>query len=70
MVRLANYKKLEEVIDDIRKTELGQLFKFDNLGLYDFYICEECSGSILDHITVRYRGLKCECYNQQDMRIL
>ena len=64
----ANYKKLDEVVIDIRRTELGEFLKFDNLGRYKFFKCEECAGLILSHLTVKYRGLEGECYDSQTVK--
>ena len=49
----ANYKKLEEVVVDIRRTELGEFLEFDNLGRYKFFKCEECAVAFLSHLAVK-----------------
>ena len=66
----ANYKKLDEVVVDIRRTELGEFLKFDNLRRYEFFKCEECASPVLDHLAVNCRGLKGKHYNQQTVRSL
>ena len=64
----ANYKKLKEVVVDIQWTDLGEFLKFDNLGRYKFFKCEECSGPILGHLTVQCRGIKEERYDHPTVK--
>ena len=59
----ANYKKLEDIVIDIRRTELDEFLKFDSNGRYGFFRCEACSGPILGHLEAKCRGLKGERYD-------
>ena len=59
----ANYKKLEDIAIDIRRTELDEFLKFDSNGWYGFFRCEACAGPILGHLEVKCRGLNGERYD-------
>ena len=61
----ANYKKLDDIAVDIRRTELSEFLKFDNHGRYRFFKCEACAGPILGHLAVKCRGLDGERYDHQ-----
>ena len=64
----ANYKKLNDIRIDIRRTELEEFLKFDNHGRYGFFKCESCSGPILGHLEVKCRGLNGERYDHQTVK--
>ena len=68
----ANYKKINDIRIDIRRTEtsLEEFLKFDNQGRYEFYRCETCAGPILGHLEVKCRGLSGERYDTQTIRSL
>ena len=53
----ANYKKLADLQNDIRKTEVDEFLKFDSADRYGFFKCEACGGPILGHLEPKCRGL-------------
>ena len=66
----ANYKKLEDIVAYIWRTELGEFFKFDNLGRYEFFKYEKYASPVLSHLIVKFRGQKGKHYDDQTVRIL
>ena len=65
----ANYKKIEDIQFDIRRTELEEFLKFDNHGRYRFFKYESCCGLILGHLEPKYRGLNGEQYDNKMVKI-
>ena len=47
---------------------MGELLKFDNLGRYKSFKCEECADPILGHLAVKCRGLEGERYDPQTVK--
>ena len=64
----ANYKKIDDIQIDIRRTDLEEFLKFDNHGRYGFFKCEACSGPILGHLEVKCRGLNGDRYDHQTVK--
>ena len=60
-----NYKKLDDIIIEIRNSEIEELLKFDSNGRYKFFKCETCGGPILGHQEVKCRCLDGIRYNKQ-----
>ena len=52
-----NYKKIDDITEEVRKSEIEDFLNFDNDGKYEFFKCENCDGPILGHQEVKFRGL-------------
>ena len=51
-----NYKKLEDIMLDIKNHGLDAYLEFDNTGRYELYKCEDCDGPMLGHQQAKCRN--------------
>ena len=48
-----NYKKLEDISADVKDHGIDEYLDFNNLGRFEFFHCEECTGPMLGHIQTK-----------------
>ena len=48
-----NYKKLDDISEEIKNHGVDEYLKYDNLGRFEFFHCEECDGPMLGHIQTK-----------------
>ena len=49
----ANYKKLADIQNDVKRTELEEFLKFDSGDRYGFFKCEECGKEICNEYNLK-----------------
>ena len=60
-----NYKNIDDIMHEVRSSEIEDFLEFVNNGRYEFYKCENCDGPILGHQEVKCRGLDGIRYDEQ-----